>query len=57
MCAMLTAPVRVFTRPTTSSMSFGLLPAAVMRVGCSIRVGITFFPGDCRKAPARQTTP
>jgi hypothetical protein len=28
------------TRPTYSSMSFGLLPAAVMRVGCGIRVGM-----------------
>jgi hypothetical protein len=30
----------VLTRPTYSSMSFGLLPAAVIRVGFSIRVGI-----------------
>src|SRR4030095_9441030 len=40
MCATLTAVVREFTRPTYSSMSFGLLPAATMRVAFGIRTGV-----------------
>jgi hypothetical protein len=32
---------REFTRPTNSSMIFGLLPAAVMRLGLSMSVGIS----------------
>src|ERR1041384_2689045 len=42
---MLTPSVLQFTRPMISSMIFGLLPAAVMRAGFSINVGIlTFLP-------------
>src|SRR6185369_7151962 len=40
MCATLAAEVPLFTRPTYSSMIFGLFPAASIRVGCAIRVGI-----------------
>jgi hypothetical protein len=36
MCATLIAPEPVFTRPTNSSISFGLLPAAAIRVGCAM---------------------
>lgn len=40
MCATLTPSVREFTRPTYSSIIFGLLPAASIRVGFSINVGM-----------------
>src|SRR6185436_6906076 len=40
MCATLTAVVPEFTRPTYSSMSLGLLPAATMRVAFGIRIGV-----------------
>jgi|HubBroStandDraft_2_1064218.scaffolds.fasta_scaffold337242_2 hypothetical protein len=40
MWATLAAEVLVLTRPTYSSMSFGLLPADWMRVGWEIRVGM-----------------
>ena len=40
MCAMLSRDSPEFTRPMYSSMIFGLLPAAVMRVGVEIIVGI-----------------
>src|SRR5690606_6240629 len=40
MRAMLAASVCVFTRPTYSRMTFGLLPAAAICVGCAINVGI-----------------
>src|SRR5882724_1411259 len=43
MCATLTTSVFEFTRPMTSSMSFGLLPAAVIRVGFSMSVGMAAF--------------
>src|SRR5205085_5995024 len=38
--ATLTASVREFTRPTNSSMIFGLFPAAAMTVGFSISVAM-----------------
>ena len=38
---MLTASVFEFTRPMTYLMIFGLLAAAVMRVGFSMSVGMT----------------
>jgi hypothetical protein len=38
---MLVELVFVLTRPTYSSMSFGLLPAAWMRVGCAMIVGMS----------------
>ena len=44
MCAMLSRDSPVFTRPMYSSMIFGLLPAAVMRVGVEISVGIAMRP-------------
>jgi hypothetical protein len=40
MCAMLSAVVALFTRPTYSSISFGLFPAASMRVGRSMCFGM-----------------
>jgi hypothetical protein len=40
MCAMLSRDSPEFTRPMYSSMIFGLLPAAVMRVGVEMSVGI-----------------
>ena len=40
MWATLAAEVLELTRPMYSSMSLGLLPAAVMRVGCGISVGM-----------------
>src|SRR5579864_2067270 len=40
MWATLVADVLEFTRPTYSSIIFGLFPAALMRVGCGIRVGM-----------------
>src|ERR1051326_8727461 len=40
MCATLAAEVFELTRPMYSSISLGLLPAASMRVGCVIRVGM-----------------
>jgi hypothetical protein len=43
MWAMLTADSPVLTRPTYSSMSFGLLPAAVIHEGFSISVGIVLL--------------
>jgi len=43
MWAMLTPPSPVFTRPTYSSTGYGLLPAAVTRVGFSIRVGMVLL--------------
>ena len=39
MCAMLTSCVPEFTRPTYSSISFGLLPDASTRAGRAINVG------------------
>jgi hypothetical protein len=39
---MLTVASPLLTRPTYSSMTFGLLPAASVRVGVSISVGIVF---------------
>jgi hypothetical protein len=36
MCAMLSRDLPEFTRPMNSSMIFGLLPAAVIRVGVEI---------------------
>jgi hypothetical protein len=41
MWATLTADVFEFTLPMYSSMSFGLFPAAVMRVGWEIKVGMS----------------
>jgi hypothetical protein len=41
MWATLTRASAEFTRPAYSSISFGLFPAAVMRVGAGIRVGTT----------------
>src|SRR5947209_13290772 len=38
-CAMLTAEVPELTRPTYSSINFGLLPAAVTRLGWEISMG------------------
>ena len=40
MCATLTRVSPVFTRPTYSSISFGLVPAASTRDGDSISSGI-----------------
>jgi hypothetical protein len=40
MCAMLTASSRLLTRPMNSSINFGLLPAASIRVGLAISVGM-----------------
>src|ERR1035438_9365160 len=40
MWATLMAAVEVLTRPTYSSISLGLFPAGVMRVGLGIRVGM-----------------
>src|SRR5437868_1970173 len=40
MCARLTASVLELTRPTYSSIAFGLLPAATMRVGLLISSGM-----------------
>src|SRR5262245_51545875 len=40
MWATLTRPSPVLTRPTYSSISFGLVPAASTRDGCSISFGI-----------------
>src|ERR1019366_1711156 len=51
-CAMLTASVFEFTRPTTSSISFGLLPAAVIRLGFSMSVGMVLFLGWYRSCVA-----
>src|SRR5574340_992466 len=51
-CAMLIASVCVLTRPTCSSISFGLLPAAVMRVGAAMRRGIEILPA--RISPRRR---
>jgi hypothetical protein len=47
MWAILTADSPLVTRPTYSSIRFGLLPAASMRVGFSIRVGIVFLRAWC----------
>jgi hypothetical protein len=44
MCATLSAAVLEFTRPTNSWMIFGLLPAASMRVGLEIRLGVAGLP-------------
>src|SRR5271169_4057394 len=54
MCATLTPAVGVLTRPTYSSMIFGLFPADSMRVGCGIRVGIMVQHRS--KPPARCTS-
>ncbi len=48
---MLTPESPVFTLPTNSSINLGLFPAASIRVGFSINVGMaafsmTGFPGD-----------
>ena len=43
MWAMLTWLLPEFTRPMNSSISFGLLPAASIRVGVEIRVGISVW--------------
>jgi hypothetical protein len=43
MWAMLTAASPLFTLPTYSSISFGLLPAAVIRVGFPISVGMVLL--------------
>src|SRR5262249_61215836 len=40
MCAPLTASVFEFTRPTYSSIVFGRFPAATMRVGFAMWVGM-----------------
>jgi hypothetical protein len=40
MRAMLTASVSEFTRPMYSSMTFGLLPAALMIDGALMKVGM-----------------
>jgi hypothetical protein len=40
MWATLAAEVLELTRPTYSSISLGLLPAEVMRVGCGMSVGM-----------------
>src|SRR5438309_1437464 len=40
MCAILTSPWPELTRPTYSSISLGLLPAASIRVGLEITTGI-----------------
>ena len=47
MWAMLTPASPLLARPTYSSISFGLLPAAVTRVGFSIRVGIVLLHSLC----------
>jgi hypothetical protein len=41
MCAMLTSLVSLLTRPTYSAMDLGGCPAASMRVGVSISLGMT----------------
>jgi hypothetical protein len=43
MCAIDNASMRELTRPKYSSMIFGLLPAASMRVGVVMWVGIARF--------------
>jgi hypothetical protein len=43
MCAMLVWLVVEFTRPTNSSIRLGLLPAASIRVGLAMNVGIVFL--------------
>src|SRR5579862_10061123 len=43
MWATLTAAVCELTRPMYSSISFGLVPAAVMRVGVLMCVGMAFL--------------
>lgn len=52
MWATLVAVVAEFTRPMYSSISFGLLPADVMRVGFAISVGsdmqIGFILAHCQ---------
>src|ERR1051325_1109782 len=53
--AMLTVSVREFTRPMSSSMIFGLFPAAAMTVGFSISVGmLRIIPNgtDLDRSPA-----
>ena len=54
MCATLAAEVFEFTRPMYSSMIFGLLPAAWIRVGCGMRVGMVWRPAG--GAPNKSTT-
>jgi hypothetical protein len=43
MWATLSSFVFEFTRPTYSSISLGLLPAAVTRLGAGIRVGMALL--------------
>src|SRR5262249_41064794 len=43
-CAILTSPWPELTRPTYSSISFGLLPAASIRVGLAINLGTVVPP-------------
>ena len=52
MWATLAAEVFVLTRPMYSSMSLGLLPAAWMRVGWGMSVGMGRLPalGFCCRA-------
>src|SRR5512147_1214331 len=45
MCATLTRDSPFFTRPTYSSMSLGLLPAAVTRIGAAMCTGMRLTPG------------
>jgi hypothetical protein len=44
MWAMLTALVWLLTRPMYSSIRFGLLPAAVIRLGSAISCGMVLRP-------------
>jgi hypothetical protein len=44
MWAMLTAESAELTRPTYSSISFGLFPTASTRVGPSIHLGMAWSP-------------
>src|ERR1017187_3148604 len=56
MCATLVALVAEFTRPTYSSISLGLLPAASTRVGLAMNVG-TFFLLRCIHLTSRLYQP
>src|SRR5438309_1090247 len=55
MWVMLTPASPVLTRPIYSSTNLGLLPEAVIRVGCSINVGIVLPPDrPHRPQPSRE---
>src|SRR5262245_30168936 len=54
---MLTASCPEFTRPMYSSINFGLLPAAWMRLGEEMRVGIGAPRGRVLRESERQSSP